>query len=126
MIVEKTTVEMLVTINDGIKGDRTLDTMEQFLRVDIIKGRPPKCQVLFDRRVVHRMRESKPLGYITYSSSMDVFKLTANIMASGVAMVLAERKERDVVKTVESMLQLQTEEVIMMVKAYLRALEEER
>lgn len=126
-----TTVKDLVTINDGVKADRTLDQFDQWIRIDLVRTIPPKCQILFDRRVIHRMSMSKPLGYVSYSSSMDIFKLASNLMAAGVAMHLdAKRREgedpqRFVSDAVKSIILLETEDMIMMAKAYLRVLEEE-
>jgi len=82
-----TKVEDLITINDGYRGDRTLKQFDQYIRIDLVNDKPPKCQLVFDRRHLKDKSKSKPVAYITYSNINDLVQLATNIYAAAFAIV---------------------------------------
>lgn len=118
----KTKVEDLITINQGFAGDRTLRKFDQYLRVDLVKGVRPKVQILFDRRHIENPRLSKPVGYITFSSVIDVIGLASNLYAAAFAMCVPPSPEVPE-NRIRDLFDREMSEVKQMSRKYLVAME---
>lgn len=121
MVMQMTNVEDLITINQGFQGDRTLREFDQYLRVDLVKGERPKCQILFDRRHLQNPRLSKPVGYITFSSVNDVIALASNLYAAAFAMIIDGPEVPE--NRIKDIFDMQVGEVKQLGRKYLVAME---
>ena len=119
---ERTAVEDIVTIANGIRADRTLDQYDQDIRVDLVRAAPPRCQVLIDWRHIKNPTQSKPRAYLTYSRNTELFRLGQLFYAAGLAMALRRQDTPITERQVEQALAMDVGDITHDVNVYLKAL----
>ena len=81
-----TDVRDLVSIDEGVRGDPTMEQWHQLLRIDLVRAKPVKAQVMYSMINVDDPKQRRN-RYISYSLPTDLFRLGLQFLAAAMTLM---------------------------------------
>lgn len=111
----------LVSIDEGVRGDPTMEQWHQLLRVDLVRGAQVKAQVMLSR--IHREDpKNRRNQYISYSLPTDLFKLGLQFLAAAMTLMYYGDPSVILSHAVKWQMKGQDKELIKLIQLYMEGL----
>ena len=125
-----TDVKDLVSIDEGVRGDATMNQFHQLLRVDLVRATPAtptkaatpvKAQVMYSRVNVDDPKQRRN-QYVSYSLPSDMIKLGLQFLAAGMTLMVYGDRNVDLSHAVANKLRLHNQDIVVLIRRYMEGL----